>query len=68
MGVVNGREPVVTSLAVAVNILAALTGSASGGMTIALGALGDTYLRLAAEHGIDPALMRRLAVIGLWNA
>jgi H+/gluconate symporter-like permease len=52
------------SLAVSVNILAALTGSASGGMTIALGALGDTYLRLAAEHGIDPALMHRVAVIG----
>ena len=52
------------SLAVSVNILAALTGSASGGMTIALGALGDTYLRLAAEQGIDPALMHRVAVIG----
>jgi H+/gluconate symporter-like permease len=52
------------SLALSVNILAALTGSASGGMTIALGALGDTYLRLAAEHGIDPALMHRVAVIG----
>ena len=58
-----GGGPLI-SLAVAVNILAALTGSASGGMTIALGALGDTYLRLAAEHGIDPALMHRVAVIG----
>ena len=36
------------SLALATNILAALTGSASGGMTIALGALGDTYMQLAA--------------------
>jgi H+/gluconate symporter-like permease len=52
------------SLAIATNILAALTGSASGGLTIALDALGDTYLRLAAEHGIDPALMHRVAVIG----
>ena len=33
-------------------------------MTIALGALGETYLRLAAEHGIDPALMHRVAVLG----
>jgi H+/gluconate symporter-like permease len=49
---------------VATNILAALTGSASGGMTIALDALGDTYLRLAAEQGIDPALLHRVAVIG----
>src|SRR5262245_63169395 len=38
--------------------------SASGGLTIALDALGETYLRLAAETGIDPALMHRIAVIG----
>jgi H+/gluconate symporter-like permease len=44
-------------------VLAGLTGSASGGMTIALDALGDTYLRLAAGHGIDPALMHRLTTI-----
>jgi len=52
------------SLAVATNVLAALTGSASGGMAIALDALGSTYMRLAAEYGIDPALMHRVAVIG----
>jgi H+/gluconate symporter-like permease len=52
------------SLAVAINVLAALTGSASGGMTIALDALGETYKRLAAERGIDPGLMHRVAVIG----
>ena len=51
------------SLAVATNVLAALTGSASGGLTIALDALGETYLRLAAEHGIDPALLHRVAVM-----
>ena len=52
------------SLAFATNILSALTGSASGGLTIALDALGPTYMKLAAEHGIDPALMHRVAVIG----
>jgi H+/gluconate symporter-like permease len=52
------------SLAIATNILAALTGSASGGLTIALDALGPTYLALAAEQGIDPALLHRVAVIG----
>jgi H+/gluconate symporter-like permease len=52
------------SLAIATNVLAALTGSASGGLTIALDALGPTYMQLAAEHGIDPALMHRVAVIG----
>jgi H+/gluconate symporter-like permease len=57
-----GGGPVV-SLAVATNILAALTGSASGGMTIALDALGGTYLALALEQGIDPALLHRVAVM-----
>jgi H+/gluconate symporter-like permease len=52
------------SLAVSTNVLAALTGSASGGLTIALEALGPTYMQLAAELGIDPALMHRVAVIG----
>jgi H+/gluconate symporter-like permease len=52
------------SLAIASNILAALTGSASGGLTIALDALGPTYMKLAAETGLDPALMHRVAVIG----
>lgn len=52
------------SLAVATNILAALTGSASGGLTIALDALGQTYVELAARTGIDLALMHRVAVIG----
>jgi H+/gluconate symporter-like permease len=51
------------SLAVATNVLSALTGSASGGLTIALDALGTTYMRLAAEHGIDPALLHRIAVM-----
>src|SRR5262249_45001651 len=52
------------SLAIATNVLAALTGSASGGLTIALDALGGTYLQLAVDTGIDPALMHRIAVIG----
>ncbi|HWJ20441.1 MAG TPA: hypothetical protein VNR65_17120 [Geobacterales bacterium] len=58
-----GGGPLV-SLAIATNILAALTGSASGGLTIALDALGPTYMKLAAETGLDPALMHRVAVIG----
>jgi H+/gluconate symporter-like permease len=52
------------SLAIATNVLAALTGSASGGLTIALDALGQTYMKIAAESGIDPALLHRVAVIG----
>ncbi|MEC5399193.1 GntP family permease [Uliginosibacterium sp. H1] len=52
------------SLAVATNILAALTGSASGGLSIALDALGSTYMQIAHSTGIDPGLMHRVAVIG----
>ena len=58
-----GGGPLV-SLATATNVLAALTGSASGGLTIALDALGPTYVSIAAERGIDPVLMHRVAVIG----
>ena len=57
-----GGGPLV-SLAVATNVLAGLTGSASGGLTIALDTLGETYLRLAQQTGISPALMHRVAVI-----
>jgi H+/gluconate symporter-like permease len=58
-----GGGPLV-SLAVSTNVLSALTGSASGGLTIALDALGGSYLQIAAEQGIDPALLHRVAVIG----
>jgi H+/gluconate symporter-like permease len=58
-----GGGPLV-SLAVATNVLSALTGSASGGLTIALDALGPTYMTLANQHGIDPAILHRVAVIG----
>lgn len=57
-----GGGPLV-SLAVATNLLSGLTGSASGGLTIALDALGDTYMQMAAMHGIDPALLHRVAVM-----
>ncbi len=51
------------SLIVAMNTLAALTGTASGGMAIALGALGSEYMRMAGEYGINPELMHRLTTI-----
>src|SRR4029453_5539461 len=54
-----GGGPLV-SLAVATNILAALTGSASGGLTIALEALGGPFM----QTGLNPGLMHRVAVIG----
>jgi hypothetical protein len=51
-------------VAVATNKLAALTGSAPGSMTIALDAVGDIDMRIAAEQGINPVLMHRVAAIG----
>ena len=57
-----GGGPLV-SLAVATNILAALTGSASGGMTIALQALGPTFMDIAAATGLNPEILHRVAVI-----
>ena len=48
----------------ATNVLTALTGSASGGLTIALDVLGQTYVAVAAKTGVSSALMHRVAVIG----
>lgn len=62
--VLNLEGGPLVSLAIATNILAALTGSASGGLTIALDALGPTYMRIAGEVGVDPALLHRVSVIG----
>ena len=49
------------SLAVAVNVLAGITGSASGGMGIALQTLGPTYLEMAQNMGISPELLHRIS-------
>lgn len=49
------------SEAVAVNLLAGATGSASGGMSIALEALGANFMQVAAEQGIDPQAFHRIA-------
>lgn len=57
-----GGGPLV-SLAAATNILAALTGSASGGMTIALDALGPAFMQIARDTGLSPSLMHRVTVI-----
>lgn len=51
------------SLTVSMNMLAALTGTASGGMAIALDALGAHFLTLAQTYGIDPGLMHRVTTI-----
>ncbi len=54
----------VTSLFVVVTVLAGMTGSASGGMSLALGAMGEYYAHAAQTAGIDPEIMHRIAALG----
>lgn len=56
------QNPLISE-AVAVNVLAGITGSASGGMSIALSTLGAKYLELANAIGISPELLHRVAVM-----
>ncbi len=51
------------SEAIAVNIMAGITGSASGGLSIALNMLGKTYLELGASADISPQLLHRVAAV-----
>lgn len=56
-------ETPLVSISVAVNILAGITGSASGGMSIALQTLGNTWLSMAQAAGIAPDLLHRVTTI-----
>ncbi|MCH4564775.1 MULTISPECIES: GntP family permease [Halomonas] len=58
----GGDNPLI-SLAIAVNLLAGMTGSASGGMSIALATLGDAYLAMGQAAGIAPELMHRVTAV-----
>ncbi|MCY6957057.1 GntP family permease [Clostridium brassicae] len=51
------------SEAISVNVLAGVTGSASGGMSIALGALGQQYVQMAQAKGINPEVLHRIATL-----
>ena len=51
------------SEAVAMTTLAGITGSSSGGLSIALPILGKEYLAQAVAHGISPELLHRVAVM-----
>lgn len=54
----------VTSLFIVVTVLAGMTGSASGGMSLALGAMGEYYAHAAQAAGINPEIMHRIAALG----
>jgi H+/gluconate symporter-like permease len=49
--------------AITVTTLAGITGSASGGMGIALAAMADTFLANAALHAIPPEVLHRVAAM-----
>jgi H+/gluconate symporter-like permease len=51
------------SSAVATNVLAGITGSASGGMSIALETLGSEFMSRAQAAGIDPEIMHRVVAL-----
>ncbi len=55
-------NPLITS-AIATNVLAGITGSASGGMSIALGAMGETFYQAALAQNINPQVLHRVVAI-----
>jgi H+/gluconate symporter-like permease len=59
---ISGGSPLV-SVATSVGILSAMTGSASGGMSIALDTLGPTLVALAHAGGVSLDAMHRVAAI-----
>ncbi|TVP73670.1 MAG: GntP family permease [Rhodobacteraceae bacterium] len=58
----GGENPLI-SLAIGTSLLAGMTGSASGGMSIALATLGETYLEMAQIAGISPELLHRVTAV-----
>ena len=61
--VLNVSSNPLVSEAVAMNVLAGITGSSSGGMSIALQTLGGDYLAMANAAGISPELLHRIAAL-----
>jgi H+/gluconate symporter-like permease len=59
---ISPNNPLISE-AVAVNLLAGITGSASGGMSIALQVLGQRYLEMANQLNISPELLHRVATL-----
>jgi H+/gluconate symporter-like permease len=59
---VGGGQPLV-GVAASVTVLSAITGSASGGMSIALDALGGTFVDLANATGVSLDAMHRVTAL-----
>lgn len=59
---IGGGNPLV-SVAASVTVLSAMTGSASGGMSIALDALGPTFVDMAHATGVPLDVMHRVTAV-----
>jgi H+/gluconate symporter-like permease len=59
---ISPSNPLISE-AVAINMLAGITGSASGGMSIGLQVLGAKYLEMAQQLNISPDLLHRVATL-----
>lgn len=57
---ISPNNPLISE-AIIINVLAGITGSASGGLGIALEVMGANYMQLAQQYNIDPELMHRIA-------
>lgn len=60
MGIHIGNSPLLSE-AVMINVIAGITGSASGGLSIALELMGKTYLQWGMQAGVSPELLHRIA-------
>lgn len=56
------KNPLISE-SISISVLAGITGSASGGMSIALEILGATYLSMAQAAQINPEVLHRVATI-----
>jgi len=59
-GLMSIPNPLINE-AITVNVLAGVTGSASGGLSMALGAMGQHFVELAQQYGIPLEVMHRVA-------
>ncbi|OAJ74767.1 transporter [Brevibacillus sp. SKDU10] len=59
--ILGASDHPLVSEALAVNVLSGMTGSASGGLSIALEVMGKQYVELANAANISPELLHRIA-------
>lgn len=63
IGNVSSPIGLLLSEAVSTSVLSGATGSASGGLSITLAAFSDQYMQMAAQLGISPDILHRVAAI-----